>query len=183
MKEKIKIVIITMAMFAIQAWADDKLYNFSGATLMNWNFNEKGEIIKEVSGESDLFIEVKGAYPENEVSLGNSIPLKPKTPYIIIISYRTSEVMENTGLKESYMIKPGIPSMRLIFADGSNKPVSKVSGYIWLNGTFKEETKGHEIVKRIFTTPDKTENLNLRLFFQCKGKYWIKYIKIEELDI
>ncbi|OGV51880.1 MAG: hypothetical protein A2017_00535 [Lentisphaerae bacterium GWF2_44_16] len=179
---KIKIIIIVLIFSVCSAWTADK-YNFPGSELMNWNFKIKGDARKEMEGDAVFFVEVNGAFPENEFSFGNSIPLKAQTAYIIIVSYKISEVAENSGHVETYMIKPGTPSIRMIFADKNNRPVTKADGYIWLRGSFKEKTEGYEIIKCVFTTPQRTEKVSLRIFFQCKGKYWIKYIKIEELNI
>jgi hypothetical protein len=132
-------------------------------------------------GEKSLHIQVQKPYPSGCSLTFPKIKIEGGKEYTISLAFKSDQVKANADAKKFWQKKPRLPNARVIFLNRQNKVCVPVKKYIWFGKQFKEKTNNWEMARKVFKAPADAGYLNLTLFFNAQGKYWIDKIMIEEL--
>ena len=137
---------------------------------------------KSYEGNKSLHIQVEKPYPSGGGLTFLRIKTEVNKEYMISLAFKSDQVKANAKEKiPRWLKKPRLPNVRLIFLNKQKKVCVPVKKYIWFGKKFKEKTDNWELVRKVFKTPVDAEYLDLTLFFNAQGNYWIDEIVIEEL--
>ncbi len=101
--------------------------------------------------------------------------VKPNTGYRILLAHLNSKVTLNPAVRDQ------APITRVIFRDDTGQAVTPTTGYSWDGTRALESPDQWRQLAHVFTTPDKTTQIGVTVFFHHPGEYWLDEVRIEEL--
>ncbi len=130
------------------------------------------------SGKSSLHMQVNKFFPKNLVSATTIFPVKAGEIYQVNISYRTANIEKNPNLKR----QPALPEARIIFCNAKRRPATKVSGFVWLRGKFKNRSDKWQTLTKIIKIPEGTQFVLFTIFDYHKGDLWLDDISVKKIN-
>jgi hypothetical protein len=130
------------------------------------------------SGKSSLHMKVNKFFPKNLVSATTVFPVKAGEIYQVNISYRTANIEKNPNLKR----QPALPEARIVFCNAKKRPATKVSGFVWLRGAFKNSSDKWQTLTKIIKVPEGTHFVTFTVFGYHKGDLWLDDLSVKKIN-